>query len=368
MANPRFLSGSTGALAQVSVQKSSNLAQLLNGILSHDPISVVLPDFTRPLPFERLLPLVEMAFPNMKHWIVGLGLHRELTVAEMEFLQRRTDRTIHQHNPDDCIAIDAIGGQSLGVSRHLFSSQWTLTTGVVEIHQYAGVSGGSKGVVVGCGSRHSIARLHAREMICHSNVQVGKIIDNPFRDEIERLGRLTPYTLALMWVPSLKEWWFGTPEQILLEANACVSPWTEVDQSYDGAILHVPTVKGVSLYQASRAATYLALSPNPPLNLGATIVIDAQMPEGLGAESGFVRSLNDLRYPWSEVLEMDLEGPGSQRMWMLARLTKRYRLCVRGVLNPEVFESVGIPVHYGEIPTKWLHMHNPFNEIPQCSK
>ena len=144
MANPRFLSGSTGALDPTSIQKSASLTTLLHGVLSHDPISVVLPDFTRPLPFEQLLPSVEQSFPNLLHWVVGLGLHRQLTSTELRFLQDLTDRPIHQHNPDKCIAIDKRDGQDLGISHHLFASRWILTTGVIEIHQYAGVSGGYK--------------------------------------------------------------------------------------------------------------------------------------------------------------------------------------------------------------------------------
>lgn len=367
MANPRFLPGSTGALAQSAVQKSLSLEFLLDGVLSRDKISVVLPDFTRSLPFNQLLPLVERAFPNMLHWIVGLGLHRGLTSEEFALLQSRTKRPIHQHSPDDCIPIDEVDGCALGVSRHLFESKWILTTGVIEIHQYAGVSGGYKGVVVGCGSRASIARLHGRQMVCHPEVEVGKIIGNPFRDEIERLGYLLPYTMALMWVPSLQEWWFGRPEDVLNEASVHLSPWKPVERVYDGVVLHVPAVKAVSLYQASRAATYLALSPNPPLKPGAQIVLNAQMPEGLGTEMGFVRALHNFPPPWTETLTMNLEGAGSQRMWMLARLAKRFTLSVRGVLTPEVFESIRIPVHNGDIPSKWLQVHSPFNQIPQLA-
>ena len=367
MANPRFLSGSSCDLAQVSVQKSSRLAELLNGVMCRDTISVVLPDCTRPLPFEEVLPLVETSFPNMQQWIVGLGLHRQLTTSEMVFLQNNTSRPVQQHDPDDCVSIDEIAGCSVGVSRHLFASEWILTVGVVEVHQYAGVSGGYKGVVVGCGSRNSISRLHAREMVCHPKVEVGKIVDNPFRDEIERLGRLLPYTMGLMWVPSLREWWLGNPEDILLEASTCILPWKMVQKMYDGVVLHVSSVKGVSLYQASRAATYLALSPRPPLNLGAKIIIDAQMPEGLGSESGFVEALNRFSASWTEVLEVDIQGAGSQRMWMLARLAQRYQLYVRGVDTPEVFEAVGIPVYNGVIPSDWLQVYSPFNEIPQIA-
>ena len=126
MAHPHFLSGTIGDLAQVSVQKSRRLDELLTALVTQDQVSVVLPDFTRPLPFDKLLPTVEKYFPNMRHWLIGLGLHRKLTPTELAQLRRQTRKPILQHDPDDCCTIDEVGGQKIGISRHLFESDWVL--------------------------------------------------------------------------------------------------------------------------------------------------------------------------------------------------------------------------------------------------
>ena len=223
MAHPHFLSGSIGDLAQTSLQKSRQLNQLLNGVFSEDKVTVVLPDFTQPLPFNTLIPSIESSFPNMRHWLVGLGLHRTLTPSELSMLRQRTLKPILQHDPDDCCTIDEVEGQTIGVSRHLFESDWILTTGVIETHQYAGVSGGIRALSLDV-VREGLSLDCTQEMVCHPKVQVGKIFHNPFRNEIERLGRLVPYTLGLMWVPSLEERWLGTPEAILLKRNVVYHP------------------------------------------------------------------------------------------------------------------------------------------------
>jgi len=365
MANPSLIFGTTGALALDSVQKSTSLKAIFDTVCSLDSISVVLPDFTRPLPFDSVMGCVESAFPNLRHWMIGLGLHRKLTVEERNRLAKVTSKPIIEHDPDACTRVCNTHGKSFGIATPLTETDWILTVGVMETHQYAGVSGGYKGVVVGCGDRDTISRLHSRELVCHPDVQVGKILGNPFRGEIERLGQWTPCVLGLMWVPSLGEWWLGSPDALILEAQKAMSPWTIVHTKYEGVLLSVPRSKGSSFYQASRAATYLALSPDPPLVDGATIVIDAEMVEGLGTEQGFVHYLQQYDPPWSETLDQDLVGSGSQRIWMLARLAQRFDLYVRGVKDPSIFRKAGIPIYNQMVPANWLRIENPFERLPQ---
>ena len=333
-------------------------------------ISIVLPDCTRPLPFEQVLPILERVFPNLEHWVIGLGLHRALTPSEHLRFQSHTTKPIVEHDPDNCTDICSTGDPSFGIFSPLLETDWTLTVGVMEVHQYAGVSGGYKGVVVGCGSRKSIAHLHRRELVCDPNVEVGRIEGNPFRAEIERLGKTTPCRFGLQWVPSLQEWWFGTPEALLDEAKQHIKPWYWIHEQVDTVILSVPDSKGQTLYQASRAATYLALSPNPPLKERGTIVLKASLMEGIGSEQGFVDALNRFRPPYQECLTQELSGAGSQRIWMLARLMKRFNLVLMGVKNPTEFETLGFRVVEDGLvePVETaLLVKQPFDRIPQYS-
>ena len=66
------------------------------------------------------------------------------------------------------------------------------------------------------------------------------------------------------------------------------NPWHFVQHTYKNIICPIPKAKSKSLYQASRIATYIAFSPNPPLKSNATFFIEAPLEEGLGTEIGFV--------------------------------------------------------------------------------
>ena len=170
-----------------------------------------------------------------------------------------------------------------------------------------------------------------------------------------------------MYVPSVKLWLAGTPEAVVDDAVARISPWSQVSSPAPGAVVQVQGPKAVSLYQASRAATYLALSPNPPLLPGATIALEASCPEGLGSEEGFCAAMRG-GAPWSAVLSGPAPtGPGAQRAVMLALLASRYRLVLYGVRDPGPFRAVGIEAHTTLAPAQptWLRVPRPFQSLPQ---
>ncbi len=273
-----------------------------------------------------------------------------------------------QHDPDDVVPTAVINGIPGAVSRHVADAPFSIAVGVVELHQYAGVSGGHKAVAVGCGGRETILALHHRDRVLASKVEIGRIAGNPFREAVDALGEAGGCRLALVWVPSVGLWMFGPPRAVVAEALSRMEPWTWHSQPVDGAVLEVGPEKAVSLYQASRAASYLALSPRPPLVEGATLVLRAACPDGLGSEEGFVRALRRSRPPWAELLTGDPPvGAGAQRAVILALMARRYRLVVEGCIDPAPFIDVGIEARSTTVepPPTWLQVSRPFQQIPQ---
>jgi len=275
---------------------------------------------------------------------------------------------IQQHDPDDVRPTRSVAGIPGFVSRLVADAPYAIAVGVVELHQYAGVSGGHKAVAVGCGGRDTIAALHARDRIMRPGVQIGRVQGNPFRAEVDELGEAAGCALALVYVPAVDVWLFGSPTGVITEALRRMKPWRWVSQLAEGAILDVSSSKAGSLYQASRAASYLALSPHPPLVNGATLVIRAPCPEGLGSESGFRAALARCRPPWSSLLTGDPPmGPGAQRAVVLAMVSRRYTLRVEGCHDPSIFQSLGIDAsrELGDYPATWLRVPHPFHQLPQ---
>ncbi len=318
---------------------------------------VCVPDATRDLPLGEALQALREHLDEATV-LIGLGLHRPMT--EREIAPYRVGWKVVQHDPDRCTG---------GLHPLVADAELVVCLGVVELHQYAGFSGGWKAAVVGCGSREVLADLHAREMVCHPDVQVGRLEGNPFREGIDALGAgLRGY--ALQWTGSC--WVGGDPVHALRTAAAQLEPWLEVKEPAEAALLRVPQAKAVNLYQASRAATYLALSPSPPLLPGALLVLDAACPEGIGHGSG-ERALARLlaqRRPWEELLTGPVpSGAGLQRAYMLARLFSRYRLVVAGCARPEELLALGIdarPESADEVAgAAALEVSAPFHKLPQ---
>jgi hypothetical protein len=304
--------------------------------------------------------------PSVGPIVVGLGLHRRMTEREMSDLARFSPL---QHDPDDCVQTAVVDGIPGSVFRPVAQAPYAIAVGVVELHQYAGLSGGHKAVSVGCGGRETIAALHRREMVTAPGVCIGALDGNPFREAVNVLGHAAGCRLALVYVPAADCWLFGDPVGVLGEAMNRIQPWEVISTPAPGAVLAVPDSKASSFYQASRAATYLALSPHPPVVPGGTLILRAACPEGLGSEAGFVSALERTKPPWTEVLSGDPpQGPGAQRVLMLAKMAERYRIRVEGCANPKALQAVGIEATRENTspPATWLRVPHPFQRLPQC--
>jgi nickel-dependent lactate racemase len=350
-------------LGDVTVGRSPALA--LGDRASDASIALAIPDVTRQLELPLALAALFERFPAIGPPVVGLGLHRRMCANELAPIAAWHPV---QHDPDDTVETATVLGIPGRVARPIAVASWSISVGVAELHQYAGLSGGHKGVAVGCGGRETIAALHARSRVLAPGVQVGRLKGNPFRQAVDALGEAARCRLALVYVPALSLWIAGNPVAVLDEALARMEPWWPVGQRSEGVVLHVGGAKAMSFYQASRAATYLSESPSPPCAPGATIVLAARCVEGMGSEAGFSAALKSTSSPWGSLLAgVAPQGAGAQRAVMLARLARRYHLRVMGCENPGPLRDHGVDATREPAPTgpTWLQVPRPFEALPQ---
>ena len=109
----------------------------------------------------------------------------------------------------------------------------------------------------------------------------------------------------------------------------------------------MPAPKDRSLYQASRAATYVGLAAHPLVAGGGLIVCCADLPLGVGdgpSETNFGALLAATERPLDLVQRGCVEplGPGGQRAYMMAKLMTLYRVGVVGDGDHELIESLGL--------------------------
>ena len=331
-------------------------------------VAIAVPDGTRDFDVPRALRALQ-AHVRCATVVVGLGLHRRLGPAELAPIEA-VGWPVYQNRALGCPDHGEVDGIPCQVHRAFVGATTIISCGRVELHQYAGFSGGHKGVAVGCGGAETIAALHHRDLVCHPDVQVGRLEGNPFRAAVDALGEHIGVDFALQYTAAGK-WVGGPPREALRVAARSLDPWYVVEDLHDEVILRCPGSKAVNFYQASRAATYLALSPRPPLEPGARLILDAACPEGMGLGDGEVafaklmKSTRDLR---TLLKGEPPSGGGLQRAFMLARLKERgYDLLVAGCETAEELRACGIPATSAPPDTTGaLVVEEPFRRLPQA--
>ena len=346
-------------------RQAKELDAVLGTWTSFQKVAIIITDQTRSLDPEPALKALQSRLLGSCKIIVGLGLHRPMTTKELAPLARFSPIQ-HDLNEVSSVALDS--GETIRISSAVVSAEWSISVGVAELHQYAGVSGGYKGCVVGCGSREFISGLHSRSIVLDQSVQFGRVEGNLFREKIDQAGRVTNCALALNFVPSTGDWLFGIPDLVTRQARKLIEPWLYSSKRFEGIRLHCPPSKAKSFYQASRAATYLALSPKPALIEGGVIELVAACEEGLGTEQGFVRALQEVAVPWTDALVgEEPKGAGAQRILMLAKMAQRFKIRIVGCSTPVIFQDIGIEAstEIPPLPSGWFESRKPFQKIPQ---
>lgn len=328
-------------------------------------VILALPDGTRPVDLASALPALREHVDGVG--IIGLGLHRPMAPAELP----PSPFPLVQHDPDDVVSLGEVQGLPGRVARRVAEADTVLGVGIVELHQYAGFSGGHKAVAVGCGGRATIDALHHRDRVTAPGVELGRLDGNPFRAAVDALGERA----GLRWVllQAGGSWFAGEPVETLRRAAASLDCWWDLPRRHPAAVLRVPPRKAANFYQASRAATYLGLSAAPPLDPGATLYLEAACPEGLGLGAGelaFAEVLRRSPAPWTELLDGPApSGGGTQRAIMLALLLRRFRLVVCGLADPAPLRALGLEASRrpaAELaPPDALVVPDPFHRLPR---
>jgi nickel-dependent lactate racemase len=169
-----------------------------------DLVAVVIPDGTRALPSDRLLPWL---FAELDHIppenftvILGTGTHRPNTPEEIAYLvgEKITSRyRVINHNAYDETTLADTGyinelGTSLKMNKDYVQADKRILLGFIEPHFMAGFSGGFKAVFPGVTDITSIMDYHRAEIIGHPRCTWGLLEDNPTQDRIRQSGAALP--------------------------------------------------------------------------------------------------------------------------------------------------------------------------------
>jgi len=328
--------------------------RIANRIDAVDDVAIVVTDVTRATPDDVLLAALfdrlDAAGVDREDVtiVVGLGLHRPLTDEEMDEAYGEFVDLAENHDPEEAVRVGTVEGVPILVNAAVASADLVLATGMVEPHQYAGFSGGAKTVVVGAGGEPLIRHTHGPELLGQDGVRLGRIEDNPFREFIDRAGQLTgpDFCLNETHGPSgILDVAAGSPRPVVskLASSAREALSVPIDREYDAVVAGVGAPKDANLYQASRAATYVALGDRNPLGEDGRIVLPAELPEGAGQGTGeqrFLEWLSNAADPES-LFDAMAKGyePGAQRAFVLARVLREHDVFVTNSESPSIVEE-----------------------------
>jgi nickel-dependent lactate racemase len=286
-------------------------------------VAIVTSDLTRPCPSERLLPpvLAELAaagVPDDDIFVVmALGLHRPMAATEMA---RAVGQEMHRrlrvinHDPRETVHLGTTpAGTPVQIFRPVVEADLRICLGNLELHYFAGYSGGAKAIVPGCASRATLNANHA--MMVERAAAAGRLDGNPVRADLEAATAMLGVDSILNVVVDATGGWHRIVGAVAGDVTAAHRAGCQmvarrgivpVARAADVVVVSAGGhPKDLNLYQAQKALDNAAHAVRD----GGVIVLVASCPEGLGN-------------PTFEAWLTDVDSPGE----LLARIRREFVL------------------------------------------
>jgi nickel-dependent lactate racemase len=202
---PRFLPGlpDEAAAFREAVRRPIGAPPLREVVKAGERLAVVVPDLTRPLPSDRLLPwlFAELGHVSPERVVIvnGTGSHRANTPDELASMLGRdvlARYRVVNHTAHDPSTLVRAGEDRLGepvlLNREYVEADRRVVLGFVEPHFMAGFSGGYKGIFPAIGDIASIMRYHDAATIGDPRSTWGRLEGNPTQAIVRHNGSLVP--------------------------------------------------------------------------------------------------------------------------------------------------------------------------------
>jgi len=289
-----------------------------------DRVVVVHSDLTRPIPNDRVLPVLLSALEEAGvrrgdiTLLNALGTHRRQTPEELAGMlgQEIVDRYLClQHDAWDDENLVSLGHTSFGhpvrVNRTYLQADVKILTGFIEPHFFAGFSGGPKGVLPSIAGFDSVLTNHGAEMIGHPNATWGVTQGNPLWDEMLEIALKTEPTFLLNVTLNRAREITGVFAGDLRQAHAAgcdfcrQSAMAPVPRLFD---IVITTNSGypldLNLYQAVKGMSAAARV----VRQGGSIIVAAECWDGIPEHGEYANLLREADSP--QALLDRIESPG----------------------------------------------------------
>lgn len=207
---PAFVPGlpDEAAAFTAAVRAPIGCRPLRECVAAHERVAVVIPDITRPLPTDRLLPwlFAELAHVPPENVIIvnGTGSHRANTPDELRAMvgaEVFARYRVVNHDSRGAHALVPAGrtadGLPVSMARPYVEADRRIVLGFIEPHFMAGFSGGYKGVFPAVADLAAIMHYHRAAAIAHPRSTWGVLDGNPTQEQIRWNGALLPVDFAV---------------------------------------------------------------------------------------------------------------------------------------------------------------------------
>ncbi len=340
-----------------SISHPINSESLQDLIQGKNSVCIAVTDITRECPDKELLiPILEVIEKHVKRKnitiIIATGMHKSMSYDEKVEKYGKVivdNYKIIDHNGKDGNLISlgtTKNGTPIKISQIAINSDFLISLGVVEPHQFAGYSGGYKTVSIGLAGDETISHTHSGRLIKNTETRVGKIEGNPIQEEIIEIGKkigLDFIVNVILGPKNVVEILAGEPlatHRILIKKARGIYE-VPLKKSYNVIICGVGYPRDSNLYQVTRAASYLFFAHKPVINPGGYIIIPAMCIEGAGKGIGEQRFFSMLKnHTIDEILNTNEEfKAGEQRAFFIASVLKKCKIIIVGCKTPNVIKD-----------------------------
>ncbi len=258
---------------------------------------IVVNDITRPTPYQLILPpilreLEDAGIPAENIiLLVALGIHRPHTAEENRIIFGDaicSKYRIENHNCDEnLVSLGHLSnGMELVINQTVADADLLITTGLVNLHYFAGYSGGRKSILPGVAGRGLIESNH--KMMSDERACLGNYSSNPVSDIMLEAARKVGVDYIVNVVTA------GKDEILFAAAGDVYEAWllcvkycekhnvVSIKQPADIVIAGCGGYpKDINMYQSQKALDSASLA----VKEGGSIILLAECSEGLGEET-----------------------------------------------------------------------------------
>lgn len=318
-------------------------------------IAITINDKTRPVPNTLLLrPLIARLLDHgvLKEnitFFIASGTHLPMRPDEYRLILSEDiirEFNIIPHNCDEKTKLYEIGqtlrGTPVWVNSDFYNHDLKIVVGDIELHHFAGYSGGVKSAAIGLCSRQTINTNH--QLLLDPAATIGSYAENPLRQDIEEIGRMIGVDLALNAVldesKQILRVFFGKPLSVMAAGIELVNQLSRVEITglYDVVIASAGGYpKDINLYQAQKAMTHASQF----CRQGGSILLFAECREGAGSQ-GYLDFMAGMETPTQVIDEFTRTGfsVGPHKAYQVARILEKCKVFLRSTMPDELVKTL----------------------------